>query len=638
MNNMMNIEELKSQIISANKAYRKGKAIMSDLQFDELVEQYKSLVSDDEYNEFRDSLNESAVEFGTKVKHKYVMGSLDKIKNSDNAALLKFVKTHVKNVLNISAKVDGISSVACYKYGKLVSLLSRGNGYEGMDYTDKAKYIYGLPDKIDFFAKNDEIHIRGELVILDSEEIDTDTNYRNVCAGYMNSKYWKKEDISKVSFIPYSILGDKATKRTQFEVLNSVGFICAWNESIDIAGYDETNISDLSEYLTERAKLKHDYSCDGLVLMDWDAYNEQDVYRPKNSMAFKINELTAVTKLIDVVWEGPSKDGFIIPVAILDPVELGGSTISRASLHNLDIIEKLGVKYGSRISILKSGDIIPQIVSVIENTDGCVDITSPTECPCCGTELVRDGVNMRCKNKDCGEQVVHQLTHFIKKLGVKSASNATLLNFGIISFKKLIDFVPNKKYKSEVKLYDEIYSKVFSQSKSRLLTAMNFVGLSETLITKIIDHYGYDNIENNFNFDIAKKSLPMGIGEITLQKFIEDLPAALVNINNIVNDNRWHWTPEASGVTKKIDIKGSICVTGSLEFGSRNKFLEFAKEHGYESKSGVSKGLTYLINNDVNSNSSKNRKAKELGIKILSEKEFINIINSNEVESSLFDF
>ena len=362
----MTNEQLKQQIIIANNAYRKGNPSISDAQFDELVEQYKALVSEDEYSEFRDSLNESSVEFGTKIKHKYVMGSLDKIKNSDNVALLKFIKTQVKNILNISAKVDGISSVACYKYGKLVSLLSRGNGYEGMDYTDKAKYINGLPDKIDFFAKNDEIYIRGELVILDSEEIDTDTNYRNVCAGYMNSKYWKKEDISKVSFIPYSILGDKAAKRTQFEVLNSVGFNCAWNENIDITEYDETNINDLSEYLTERAKLKHDYSCDGLVLMDWDAFNEQDVYRPKNSMAFKINELTTTTKLIDIVWEGPSKDGFIIPVAMLDPIELGGAMIARASLHNLDFLEKLNIDFGDTIEILKSGDIIPRIIRVVK--------------------------------------------------------------------------------------------------------------------------------------------------------------------------------------------------------------------------------------------------------------------------------
>ena len=200
----------------------------------------------------------------------------------------------------------------------------------------------------------------------------------------------------------------------------------------------------------------------------------------------------------------------------------------------------------------------------------------------------------------------------------------------------MITFEPNKSYKSEVKLYDELYGKVFSQSKEKLLGAMNFVGLSETSVGKIVDHYGYSLVESKSFKDEAYKSLPNGIGAITLDKFIEDLPEALAQVNMVVNDTRWHWTPSLSGPSKaKTSIKGSICVTGSLKFGSRNKFLEFALEHGYESKAGVSKGLTYLVNNDINSNSSKNRKAKELGIKILSEDDFMKIIEGNTLECSI---
>jgi DNA ligase (NAD+) len=554
------------------------------------------------------------------------MGSLDKIKNSDNSALLKFIKTHVKNILNISAKVDGISSVACYRYGKLVSLLSRGNGYEGMDYTDKAKYINGLPDKINFFERNDEIYIRGELVILDSEEIDTDTNYRNICAGYMNSKYWNKEDISKVSFIPYSILGDKATKRTQFEVLNSVGFNCAWNESIDITEYDETNINNLSEYLTERAKLKHDYSCDGLVLMDWDAYNEQDVYRPKNSMAFKINELTATTRIIDIDWGNVSKDGFFVPVAVLDPVELGGAIISRASLHNLDIIDKLGIRYGSKVEILKSGDIIPKIVNVVENSNNCMSIDFPEECPCCGTKLIRDGINMRCTNKKCKDQVILQITHFIKKLGCKHTSEATLKNFGIYSFEDLINFIPNKKYKSEVKLYDELNSKVFTKSKQDLLAATNFVGLSETLINKIVDFYGFENIEN-CNYI----GLPDGVGEITLSKFKESILDNLNIVNMFINDSRYNYTEvNLSSLGNEIKHSNgmSVCFTGKLNTMTRNDATKLAESNGFEVKSSVKKGLTYLVTNDSNTNSSKGKNARKLGVKIISEDEFLVMCNN----------
>ena len=264
---------------------------------------------------------------------------------------------------------------------------------------------------------------------------------------------------------------------------------------------------------------------------------------------------------------------------------------------------------------------------------------APTECTCCGSKLVHDGLNMRCVNHDCPEQVVHRLVLFIKKLGVKSSSDATLMNFGITSFEKLMSFVPNKNYKSQVKLYDELYAKVFSQSKEKLLGAMNFIGLSETSIGKIVDYYGIDAIESNDFIATTKTNpLPSGIGQVTLDSFIEGRQEALSQLNMVTNDTRWHYTPDVPASSRtKVKIKGTICVTGSLNFGSRSKFLEFAKEHGYESKSGVSKGLTYLINNDVTSMSSKNKKAKELGIKILSEAEFMKIVNTNEVEGSLFD-
>ena len=622
----MNIEDLKKQIINANKAYRDGHPIIDDQTFDNLCEELEKLISNDEYAEFRDSLNESIIENGEKIKHTYVMGSLDKIKNSDESSLKKFINSYVHHKLNVSAKVDGISSVAKYIDGKLVSFASRGDGYEGMSFINKAPYIKNLPKEIDF---KDEIFIRGELVICNDEQIDSATNLRNICAGWMNSKTWNKDDISKISFVPYTILGSKYTKDQQFNLMKSLGFNVVWNVNVDI------NQENLSEILNEYAHKEHQYSCDGLVLIDNEAYNEQDVYRPKNSVAWKINELVGITRIIDVDWSSVSKDGFICPIFILDPIVLGGATISRASASNLDIIEKLDARYGSVVEICKANDIIPHINRVIDNTNTS-PIKIPTECPCCGSKLIRDGINMRCINKECSDQVVTQLSHFIKKLGVKSASNATLMNFGITSFEKLISFIPNKKYKSEIKLYDELYNKVFSQSKEKLLTAMNFIGLSEILIGKIIDHYGYDLIESDNFKNEAYKSLPNGIGTITLDKFIENLPEALVQVNMVINDIRWHYIRSDSNASRnKVAIKGSICVTGSLKFGSRSKFLEFAKEHGYESKSGVSKGLTYLINNDITSNSSKNRKAKELGIQIISENDFMKIINNSIFESSI---
>ena len=628
----MNIDELKKQIVAANKAYRDGHPTMSDQAFDDLCEELEKLVPQDDYASFRDSLNEGK----GKVKHPFIMGSLDKIKRENPEDVKKFIQEHVSTCLNVSAKIDGISGRAHYENGKLMSLSTRGNGYFGEPLDDKMMFIKNLPHEIDI---KDTIDVRGELVILNDDfELLNEkyngkfANSRNACAGIMNRKDCNKDDVAYVSFVAYTILGDCYSKASQFSFLNAHGFYVAWNKNYTSA---ECSTDSFVDQLTNDASQCFPYLTDGLVIAD-SLYKNEEKYRPDACKAFKTNQLVAETKLIDVSWEGPSKDGFFVGVGILEPVEIGGSCISRVTLHNLDIIKQLGLMYGSKVQITKAGDVIPHLDKVIENDAHCSPIKLPDECSCCGSKLVRDGINMRCMNKSCPDQVIYRLVNFIKKLGVKSASNATLKNFGITSFDKLMSFMPDKKHKSETKLYDELYAKVFSQSKEKLLGAMNFVGLSETSISKIVSHYGYSLVESDSFKDEAYKSLPDGIGTITLDKFIEDLPEALTQVNIVINDTRWHYTGDDLDASRtKVAIKGSICVTGNLKFGSRNKFLEFAKEHGYESKSGVSKGLTYLVNNDITSNSSKNCKAKELGIKILSEDDFMKLIQDNSLECSL---
>ena len=245
----MTKEELIKRITDANTAYRSGNPFISDEEYDDLVEQFQNNYPDD-YDIFRDSLNEGSINNGrTKVTHKYILGSLDKVKNSDEKSLSDFVEKYIKNRMNISAKVDGISSEIVYKNGKLISASSRGDGYEGVDFTDKIKFVKFVPHSIDY---TDEIHIRGELVILVDDMPDSSTNRRNVCAGFMNKIDWNKDEISKVSFIPYTILGDKYTKTEQFNILNNLGFKTAWYEDVD------ADMNNLSEYLTSKAKIEHE--------------------------------------------------------------------------------------------------------------------------------------------------------------------------------------------------------------------------------------------------------------------------------------------------------------------------------------------------------------------------------------------
>lgn len=242
---------------------------------------------------------------------------------------------------------------------------------------------------------------------------------------------------------------------------------------------------------------------------------------------------------------------------------------------------------------------------------------APLKCPCCGTKLVCDGVNIRCINKNCKTQKLKQITSFIKRLNVKGASEATLDNFKIYSFEDLIKFRPNVKYKSEVKLHNELENKVFTRSKAALLAALNFKDLAEKSINKIVEFYGFDNIiAGNYN------GYPTGIGELTLEKFKDCILDNLKTVDMFINDSRYNCLEMTRDNIEKQYV-GSVCFTGKLNTMTRSQASKLAEDNGYEVKDGVNKGLTYLVTNDKNTNSSKGKAARKLGIKIISEKEFL---------------
>lgn len=489
----------------------------------------------------------------------------------------------------------------------------------GIDITNKIRYMKFIPSNIKI---KDEIHIRGELVILNADIQNSETNLRNVCAGFVNKKTINTAELSKISFIPYTILGDKYTKTQQFNILNENGFITAYNIEID------KNTNNLSEYLTMVAKKEHEYSCDGLVLTDSESYNEVHLYRPKNTMAFKINELNAISRIIDISWEGPSKDGRIQPIFIIEPVEIGGSVISRVSAHNIEVINNIGVKIGSVVEINKANDIIPHVTKVIKNDENTINFQIPKTCNCCGSELVKEGPFIYCKNKNCIGQTTYQVMHFIKRLGIDFASYKTLNNFGIHTFDDLLNFRANLMSKNEMKLEDQLKSKMFNKSEIEIFCAINMKDIAEKTLRKIIEHYGWENIKNNSIDSDTFTNLPIGIGDLTMNKFISCYKDNLIILNKIISDTRYIGNNDFSEKeSTNIEIKGSVCITGPVyHFKNREEFLKMAEDFGYESKSGVSKGLTYLINNDINSTSSKNKKAKSLGIPIISEEDFMKIV------------
>lgn len=633
--NSMNKEELIKKIVAANIAYRTGEPIITDSQFDMLVEQAESIMDEIEFNTLRDSLNEGVVEFGTKVNHDFIMGSLDKIKNDDSKTLESFMDDYVHEKVNVSAKVDGISCRIRYVNGILVQGATRGNGYVGEDCTNKVKLIKNIPT---YIPHKETIDIRGELVIYKNVKVDSDKNKRNICAGVIRRKEITT-DVELVSFVAYTILNDKYSKVDQFKLLKEWGFDIAYN--ININKCDIT-----SEMLTNLAKMEHDYDTDGLVICDVDAHNEAEKYRPKNTMAFKINELLTTTTIKDVVFDGPSKDGYFIPIAIVETVNLGGADINRATLHNLDYIEKLGIKIGAKVVIQKLNDIIPGVTSVIGYDEVLSDmIKEPCKCPCCGGDIKRDGVNLRCNNTACEGRNVYQIANFLKRIGVEGFAYDALKNeLNILTFDDVINFESrmNPSLKNHVKFVESIDKFVYNKSAKDIFTSMNFEGLAEKLLTKIINFYGWDTLVGWFEqiksgelstsdmyTNMTNGSLPSGIGTAFIDRFCNGCITAWERTCMFTgNTKKYTGSVVDNADTQEIAIKGSICVTGSLNFGTRNEFQKFALEHGYESKSSVAKGLTYLINNNSTSSSSKNLKAQKLGIKILTEDEFMKILNT----------
>lgn len=620
----MNIKALKDKIISANAAYRAGTPIMEDSEFDKLLEAYEQHVEASEFQSFVNTLHEVK----GKVKHPFILGSLNKLKAEEPEKVMKFIHDNVSsnNKLNISAKIDGISCRIHYVDGKLVSASTRGNGEFGEDLTDKIAFVQNVPKKI---SLEGSIDIRGELVILKDEFAEFSfefANPRNATAGFMNRKDWNKDDIKHVSFIAYTILGSDYSKTKQFSLLDKNGFTTAWHKEIP---NNEANDQTIVDKLVKFAEQSFDYETDGLVLCSSQYLNE-DKYRPDTCVAFKINQQIAETTLLDVVFEGPAKNGTHAPVSILDPVELGGVIISRASVYNIDAIEKMGLKYGSVVKLLRSGDVIPKIIEVVSTPKDAEDIKIPEVCNCCGSKLVREGAALKCLNKQCKDKQLWWMTYFIKNLGVKSISEGVLKNLEIYSIKDLLAFRPNSKSKTQMKLDSELKLKVFSRSKKELLGAMNFDGLGATSIYKIIDFYGFDNIERH-NFI----GLPDGIGEILLDRFKNFIDDNLADLELLTSDCRYSFV-ESAPIKAAVSNGMSVCFTGKLNTIGRTEAEKLAIEAGFEVKS-VNKKLTYLVTNDPDTNSGKGKKARELGIKIISENDFLKMISDNMLEQDIGD-
>ena len=648
MDKKARIKELVEILNKAAKSYYVDAVeIMPNIEYDKLYDELVKL--EKETNVVLSNSPTQNVGYETaselpKKAHESPMLSLDKTKSvteledwlGDNEALLSW-------------KMDGLTIVLTYRGGELVEAVTRGNGIIGEVITNNAKNFQNVPLKIEYKG---ELILRGEAVIkysdfkrINESISDADAKYknpRNLCSGSVRQLNPAVTRERKVYFNVFNVV---KADNIDFENSKAKQFEWAKNEGFDVVEYKFTNRESLANDIAdfESRISDNDIPSDGLVLLlDDIALGERlgsTAKFPRNAMAFKWSDERQTTKLKYIEWS-PSRTGLINPVAVFEPVELEGTTVSRASLHNVSIFEELMLGVGDEISVYKANMIIPQ---VYENLTKSNTEKIPKICPACGkdTTIKKDNESkvLLCTNPDCQVKHIKQYALMASRdaLNIDGLSESTLEKFLSKGFiKSDSDLFHLDKFKDEIINMDGFgkrsYEKLISAldeakntTVSRFLYSLGISGIGSAnakMIAKYFDN-DIDRIISASKDDLLEIE---GIGEV-LANSIADFFRFEKNIENIESLRKiLKFEKEESVGGDK--LSGKVCViTGSLQhFSNRNELKELIEKNGGKVSGSVSSKTNYLINNDTASNSSKNKKAKELGVEIISEEDFLKLL------------
>ena len=625
--------------------YQYSTPIMTDFEYDKLYDELEKLEKETNTvlsNSPTQNVEPEAIDSLVKVEHPVPMLSLSKTKSISELASFLGNQEGL-----LSWKLDGLTIVLTYKDGKLSSGVTRGNGIIGEVITENVKKFKNIPLTIPYKGT---LVVRGEAVIKYSdfnkmnEELDDDSsqykNPRNLCSGsvrQLDSKVTAKRNVNCIIFALIESEKKFKLKSEEFEWLKSLGF--------DVVEYHKVTSNNIEEqvlYFKNKIN-EYDIPSDGLVLLYNDIeYGKQlgtTAKYPKNAIAFKWQDETAETKLIDVDWL-VSRTGLINPVAVFEPVELEGTIVSRASLHNVSILQGLSLGIGDTILVYKANMIIPQIADNLTQSNS---LTIPNKCPVCNHEAriisSNDVKYLYCMNDFCPAKLVKRLSQFTSRnaMNIEGLSDAIinkLADEGLI--KTYADIYNLKRYKNDIisfegfgeKSYDNLINSI---EKSRNVKLANFIfalgipdiGLSRAKL--ICKNYSNDiNKIRNLTFEELSKI--DGIGEIIAKgwidtfnndDFIKELELLLKEVN---------FTD--TSIDNNQPLKDlTFVITGSVNnFTNRDELVEYIESYGGKVVKAISNNVNYLINNDITSTSTKNTKAKELGIKIISENDLMSMI------------
>lgn len=638
------MKELGEKLREASRAYyQEDREIMPNVEYDALYDELSAL-EEETGIVLADSptvnVGYEAVDQLPKEEHERPMLSLDKTKERE--ALREFIGEHPTL---LSWKLDGLTIVLTYENGELIKAVTRGNGIVGEVITNNARVFKNIPLKISFKGR---LVLRGEAIITysDFEKInetigDADAKYknpRNLCSGsvrQLNNEITAKRNVRFYAFSLVSAddVDFRNSREVQFQWLNAQGF--------DVVEYRKVTAETLDaamDYFAE-AVTKNDFPSDGLVaLYDNIAYGESlgtTAKFPRNAMAFKWADEMRDTKLLEIEWS-PSRTGLINPVAIFEPVELEGTTVSRASVHNISIMKELKLGIGDTIRVYKANMIIPQIA---ENLTGSGNAPIPHICPACGQETLIKKENdvecLFCVNPGCPAKKIKSFGLFTSRdaMNIDGLSEATLEKFIARGFiHDFGDIFEISRYKDEIvemegfgqKSYDNLMESLERAKKTTLSRVIYSLGIANIGLAnaKVICRHFDNDLDKIRHASLEEVSDIDTIGPViagNLVSYFQD------EYNNRRLDHLMSFLHIQEGGPKQEQIFAGMnfVITGSLvHFGNRSEAKELIESLGGKVTGSVTKKTNYLINNDVQSNSSKNKKARELGIPILSEEDF----------------
>lgn len=638
--------ELIKKLNNASEAYyAKDEEIMSNFEYDALYDELAELERESGTvlsNSPTQRVGYEAVDFLPKEAHDKPMLSLSKTKSVDELSSWLLEKEGL-----LSWKLDGLTIVVTYEDGKLAKAVTRGNGAVGEVITNNAKAFTNLPVKISFEQK---LVIRGEAVISypDFDEVNSHIeddsqrykNPRNLCSGSVRQLDPSVTSERHVRLIAFSLVSaegeDFATRHEQFEFLKSLGF-----DVVDYYPVDKASIYNEVKHFAERIE-EYEIPSDGLVLsfddIEYGKSLGMTAKFPRDSIAFKWADETAKTVLRKIEWS-PSRTGLINPVAVFDTVELEGTSVSRASVHNLSVMEELMLGIGDEILVYKANMIIPQIAKNLTMSN---NLNIPDRCPCCGgmaqERIVKEAKSLYCINPNCPAKQIKLFSHFVSRdaMNVDGLSEATLEKFvdeGYI--KSLSDIFGIEKYKSNIvnlegfgdKSYENLITgieKAKDVSIANFLYALGIPGIG-LANAKIICKSFMNDPQKVFSLTRNELLSVNTIGDAIADSYISyfENPVNRSELEKLLKCIRMR---KEEVVSIESELMGkTIVVTGSLNLYSSRKDLQNEIElRGGKLSGSVSAKTFLLVNNDLLSASSKNKAAKELGIPIVSEEEFVN--------------